>query len=203
MPYNISFLKTDFTAKYTHNDGQSNIDSIAITGSNPDFGKLQVDDSDYTFGNAIDLDTQKLTFAASDTGKVQYLVSADAGSDIGLGPVILDITVTEITAPTITKPVAKSTTAGSTYTFTLGDFSSSCDLNNGTITSVTITPTNSSYGTWSKNGSAFSGTSSFIKKEIDSGYLKFKGTARRHGNVWLDGLQRSWDHDRRHRHGNG
>ena len=179
MPYNISFLKTDFTAKYTHNDGQSNIDSIAITGSNPGFGKLQVDDSDYTFGNAIDLDTQKLTFAATDTGNVQYLVSADAGSDIGLGPVILDITVTAITItpPTISGVVAKSITAGSTYTFTLSDFSSHYNLNSGTLDTITITPTNSSYGTWSKNASAFSGATSFTKQEIDSGYLKFKGTA--------------------------
>ncbi len=175
-------LGAQILAKYTKNDGNDigwvKVDGTALHG-HLQMSSHTVNVTDGSLVPKSSLSASDLTYEPTSPGTDSFRLYAFESSDTSqtspIGAVDLTITVSGIAKPTISGVVAKSITAGSTYTFTLSDFSSHYNLNSGTLDTITITPTNSSYGTWSKNASAFSGATSFTKQEIDSGYLKFKG----------------------------
>ena len=114
LPGSLTFATTDFTSKYTKNDGES-LASIAITGSNPTFGALKLGSGNYTLGEAVsvaDLTSGRFAFLATSVGTVSYLVKAYASGDTDtlIGSVILTITVHANTdAGTVTYETDKST----------------------------------------------------------------------------------------------
>ena len=179
LPNDLTFAATDFSGKYTANNGAV-IGAIAISGSNLSCGALQYNGSDYDFGTLVsmaDIAAGKLTFDTADEGTVSYLVEAYAGTDTTtpIGAVILTVTIQKIAVPTITAAVSQSVTVGSTLTFALSNFSSCYNLNSGALANIEITPTNTGYGTWYSGSSAFTGVTTFTSATV--GTLKFTGTA--------------------------
>ena len=96
FPGVIRFTSNEFTDVYKQNDGKP-LASIAITGSNPSFGKLKIDGADYVIGKSIkmeDISAGKLSFDASTAGSVSYVVKAYQSGDTEnpIGTTILKIT---------------------------------------------------------------------------------------------------------------
>jgi len=178
LPNDITFDGDAFAAKYDANNGED-IGSIAISGSNLSCGTLKYNGSGYNFGEIIsiaNIDSGKLTFDSEAAGSVSYLVTAydSSGAEVD-GTVTLNITIREVSVPTISSSVTKSVAKGSSITFTLSDFSSCYNLNNGTLSNIEITPTNTSYGTWYNGSTSFTGATTFTSTTI--GNLKFTGTS--------------------------
>ncbi|MDP4153791.1 MAG: S-layer homology domain-containing protein [Bacillota bacterium] len=174
---NINFTASDFTQRYSANDG-NDIGAILITGINPSFGSMQLNGADYNFKDPVsisEISSGALSFVLTEGGTVSYVVKAYAGTDTSspIGSVIL--TIQGVSAPLITGAVTRSTSINSSIVFTASDFSSKCSLNGGTLSSIEITPTNSGFGTWYSGTSAFTGTKSFTATSIST--LKFTGTA--------------------------
>jgi hypothetical protein len=173
----ITFTATDFTSLYTAHDGGS-IGGISFYGTPTTCGILRFDGNAYSQNSKISIgDVGKLSFDAVMPGSVSYFVYAYAGSDTTtpIGKVTLNITVSEIVAPTISGSVTKTVSAGATVSFSAADFSSRYDLHGGTLASIAITPTNSGYGTWYNNSSAFSGAASISAGDLAAGRLTFRG----------------------------
>ncbi len=96
LPDALTFSESDFTDKYTKNNG-TELNSVVISGSNPTFGALYLNGSEYTLGDKIsltDITGGKFTFVATAAGTVSYIV--DAYDDNGLaGSAVLSVTVKE------------------------------------------------------------------------------------------------------------
>lgn len=185
-PGSASFLKGDFTGLYTQNDGDD-LAFVSITGVTPSYGGLKLNSDDYELGSLIPLnDLGKLSFvadAAPETGKtVSYSVSAYTGDSEDKkvdGGAFLSISVGVVSVPTITKAVTKSVNSGSTVTFSLSDFSSCYNLNNGTLKNIIVTPVGS-VGTWYNGSSVITAATSFTSATI--GNLKYKGSVSGNGS---------------------
>lgn len=83
FPGTVRLSAKDFTDLYKQNDGKQ-LASISISGSNPSFGKLKIDSSEYVMGNLIkleDLEAGKLTYNATAAGTVSYIVKAYQSED--------------------------------------------------------------------------------------------------------------------------
>ena len=170
----VAFSKSDFTSKYSKNDGEA-IGHISIKGSNPDFGTLTLSNNTYSFGDLISVsDLSKLNFEATGTGTVSYAVKAYAESDSenAIGNVVLTIEV--ITEPTIKSDITQSVSVGSTIIFSLSDFRSHYNLNEGALKTIEITPDNAGCGTWYSGSTSFSGSKAFTSSSISK--LKFTGS---------------------------
>lgn len=165
---------------YKQNDGEP-LSHIVITGYTPTFGNLLLDGVDFPFGRPIsigDIQAGKLTFAARDTGTVNYNVTAFAGGDttnpVGVGATL---TISAYTKPETRGTVQVEVTKGRLFTFTLEDFEKQSELFNMRIEEVTITPQKTSAGTWLFKGSAMrTGTATKIPAS-EVGYLEFNATA--------------------------
>lgn len=167
-----TFTLNDFSSLYSLKGGV--LDSIEITPANTGSGVWKNGSTTFTGKAAFTAATiGNLKFTASTAGTAAFTwrVSNEAGfSEAGSGT----MTVKTAAAPTITSAVVKSVNLGATLTFTLSDFSSCYSLNNGTLNTIVITPSSSSYGTWYKGSSAFTGSKTFNAGDI--GTLKFKAT---------------------------
>ena len=149
LPSKITFSATDFTAKYKQNDGQP-LGSITISGSNPSFGSLQLDGSDYVLEDQISyakLSAGKLTFTTTASGTCDYRVDAYGENDTSniIGTAVLRITVNQevINAANITY----TTSVDTAIKFRATDFSSVCTAATGdTLSYVNYTPPSSTYG---------------------------------------------------------
>lgn len=84
---------------------------------------------------------------------------------------MLTITVNGVTVPSLSGPVSKTINAGTSYTFSLSDFSSQIRLQGGTLDSIEITPVNTGVGVWLNGTAPFTGTAVFSTASIGS--LKF------------------------------
>lgn len=171
MSGTIIFSATDFTAKYTQNDGAA-LGYIAITGSNPDFGALKHSGSAYSFGTLIPISTiNALTFSASANGTVSYTVTAYAGSNTTtpIGSVVL--TITAFSVPTIKTAISDTVAKGGVMTFTADYFTSHCDMSGMPLYSVEITPTSTTTGTWYYSGKSFKAAT--VVLAADLGNLSF------------------------------
>lgn len=166
------FTMSDFSSLCSLNDGA--LKSIEITPANSGFGVWSNGSSQFTTATtftAATISNLKFTGSATGTAAFTWKISNEAGFSLpGNGT----ITVKQVTVPTITASVTKSVGVGSTYTFSMSDFSSCYNLNNGTFANIVISPTNSSYGTWYKGSSPFYSTASFTANDITS--LQFRGT---------------------------
>lgn len=142
-----TFTSGDFTGKYTKNDG-GDMASVAITGSNPSFGKLRLGSVDYSAGTAVtlsDISSGKLTFVATGVGTVSYTVRAYASGDAStsIGSVTLTISVQNPTAETITY----TATSGTPAVFDDSDFNDVCqNLTDENLSYVKFSLPSSSYG---------------------------------------------------------
>ncbi len=175
-PVAVTFTAGDFKGKYSANDGKE-IESIIIDGTNRDFGKLQLKGADYVFNSAISMaDVGSLTFVATGAGDVSYLVYAvEKDTAEQIGKVYLNITIDEVTPPTVKSSVSKSAYANTALTFAATDFTSCCNLNDGKLAEIEITPGSSGFGTWYNGSSAFTGAKPFTSTTISN--LKFTGSA--------------------------
>jgi len=123
----ISFTGTDFSSKYTQNDGNA-LGYISISGGNPSYGALKFNGSDYVFDtpmNIADLNAGKLTFVATGTSNipVSYTATAfDSGSSPQGSSVTVRITVSTA-APSNINWTTKEETA---LAFTAADFNTVC-----------------------------------------------------------------------------
>ena len=165
----VELTSADFIPLYIKNDG-ADIGSIALTGSNPSFGKLRAetsegnfDDYDLSIHPCISIDASNpadtiFTFEASSTGTVSYNVKAFAGSDTGtpIGNVVVTITSYTI-APQIHTPISDQVSKGTVKTFSESYFISRCNLYGVPPASVEITPTNTAFGVWSLGAESFAG----------------------------------------------
>ena len=177
----VMFIASDFTSKYTRNDG-GEITAICIRGSNPSFGSLKLDRAAYVFGTPVGVSTSSpatsvnlLSFTATAIGSVTYDVFAYAGTDMStpIGNVVL--TIHAVTVPTIKTAVTDTATKGSITRFTPWYFTDHCDMNGVPLVSVEITPTNTIYGVWSLNGTPFSAAKIITAADLDG--LAFTATA--------------------------
>jgi len=176
-PGTVSFSASDFTAKYSQNDGAS-LGFISVSGSNLTVGKLQLSGSDYEFGTLLSVSQlSELKFAAASGGTASYDVTAYAGQDTStpVGTAVLTITVSSLSAPTVTGEISESVSAGSTLFFSLSAFTDNCDLNGGALNTIEIKPTSSGHGTWYAGTAPFTGTKTFDASQIDT--LSFTGTS--------------------------
>ncbi|HWP80162.1 MAG TPA: S-layer homology domain-containing protein [Candidatus Acidoferrum sp.] len=180
LPSVVHFASSDFEAKYTANDGNP-IGGIRITGIIPSFGELKLGGKTYALGSLIEMDeVGTLTFEATDSGSVFYTVSAfesgetdDTDDPVGTGSI--EIVITKVTPPTVKSAISKSVNALATLTFSAADFTGACDMNDGTLAEVEITPTGTGYGTWYAGSTAFNETRTFSASAIST--LKFTGSA--------------------------
>jgi hypothetical protein len=173
----ITFSSSEFSCLYTANDGGP-ITGVSITGSSLSCGALKIGGGssyvNYVSGKPVAMnDIGSLVFDAVSSGTVFYLVSAYAGDDMSkpIGSVLLTITVNGITVPVISGPVSKTINAGSSYTFSLSDFSSQANLKGGTPDSIEITPAPTGAGVWLNSSAPFTGTTVIPSSAI--GNLKF------------------------------
>jgi hypothetical protein len=159
--HTVSFSSADFIPKYSNIDGED-IGSIAITGSNPTFGAVQVGGVNYNLNthpcisiDTVNPDNTLFTFEATSNGTVSYNVSAYAGADTTtpIGNVV--VTILSYKAPVINTPIAQNISKGTVLTFTGAYFASLCNLYGVPLESVEITPTNSTFGTWYLGTKAF------------------------------------------------
>ena len=174
-PGAVNFIATDFTSKYTRNDGDD-LGYISLSGSNPTFGAFKLAGAAYVFGTPVSIaSVGQLTFSASATGTVTYDVAAYAGTDTAhpIGNVVLSITA--YTVPTIQTPIADTVTKGAVTTFTESYFTAHCDMSGVSLVSVEITPTNTTYGVWSLNAAPFTSGKTITAAEL--GGLAFTATA--------------------------
>jgi len=177
LPDTVDFSDDDFIDKYTANDG-SGMAGVRITGVMPNFGVLKLGSSDYNLGDFIPVNQlDDISFAPTDSGVVNYHVNAyEVGkTDEPIGLVTLEITIDKVTPPTVKSNIAKSVNALSSVTFTASDFTSACDMNDGSLEKIEVTPTNSEYGTWYSGSTAFSEAKEFNSSAISD--LKFTGSA--------------------------
>lgn len=167
-----TFLLTDFSSLYNLHDGT--LDTIEIMPTTTASGVWSSNGVPFTGSASFTASTigrLKFTGSAAGTAAFKWRVSNEAGfSQSGSGT----MTVKTVAVPTVTSSVVKAVNLGATLSFSLNDFSSSFSLNNGTLKNIVITPTNSSYGTWYKGSTAFTGDKTFDLNDI--GTLKFKGT---------------------------
>ncbi len=146
---NITLTATDFTNLYTQNNGGA-LGSIVITGSNPSFGSLQLSGSSYDFGDSISItsiNNGNLTFNATDSGTVSYIVTAYASGDssTSIGSVVLSITVDIDDDDDFI--VTYSTDSDTPLTFDASDFNTEFDdATDETLYYVKFTLPSSSYG---------------------------------------------------------
>jgi hypothetical protein len=176
-PGTITFAKSDFTSRYSRNDGDA-MTYISIAGSNLTTGALDFSGSNYNFGDLISIDSiNDLTFVTKNSGTVSYQVSAYTGdsADTLVGTAVLTITVSALSVPAITNEISKTLSAGDTHTFSLSAFANSCDLKGGSLESIEIIPQNSGYGTWYADGNRFTAAKVLSSTEISS--LSFTGNA--------------------------
>ncbi len=176
-PGAVSFSASDFMAKYEQNDGEE-LDYVAITGSNQSKGKLLLLGTDYELGSLISVSQlDKLTFLTAASGTVSYDVAAYTASDTftPVGTAVLTISVSALAVPVVNSAMTKSVSAGFDVTIPLSSFVSCCDLKGGTLGSVEITPTNTTYGTWYAGGMPFTGTTT-LSNASDNAFV-FTGTA--------------------------
>ena len=175
-----TFNVSDFQSRYTANDG-GDLGYISISGSNPAFGFLKYNSDPYGFGTLIDIDQiTRLTFAASAAGTISYDVTAYSRTDTGtpkqpIGNVVLTITAITTVPPTIRTPILDSVAKGTVRTFDAGYFTSRCNMSGLPLDSVEITPTNTSYGTWSTGTTPFTGAKTILAADL--GGLTFTATA--------------------------
>lgn len=176
LPNTINFGSGDFEAKYDANDGDA-IGAIRIEGANPDFGTLLLGTESYAGSLIAMTDLRDLSFKASDSGSWNYRVYAYEGSkmDSPIGQVTLEITIDKVTPPTIKSSIAKSVNALSSVTFTASDFTGACNMNDGSLSKIEITPINTEYGTWYSGTTAFTDAKEFTSSTISN--LKFTGSA--------------------------
>lgn len=177
LPATVDFIASDFTDKYIKNNGEE-IGGIRITGANPSFGSLMLDGVLYELGTYIPIaNARKLTFVATDADDVSYTVNAYAGSDTGtpIGSVLLRISIDKVTVPTVKSSVSKSVNALASVTFSAADFTGACNMNDGSLAKIEITPINAEYGTWYSSSTAFTDAKEFTSSTISN--LKFTGSA--------------------------
>ena len=177
----ITFALNDFKSKYTAKDSGA-FTGISIEALDASYGTFSVGGTAYTPGDFIaEANIAGLTFdatAATPTGGVNFMVRAYGTSPTAkVGGVTLNIAVTAITKPTSLTAITKSVTnlgTSATYTFTAADFTGHCNLNNGHLASVEITPlgTGTGAGAWSYNSTPFTGATTIT----DVTKLKFTGT---------------------------
>jgi hypothetical protein len=176
----LTFTLADFADKYVKNNG-GDLGSIEISGSNPSFGTLRLGTSPYTTGTlvtATDLKNGRLTFAATSSGTVTYIVRAYAAGDTQnpIGSVFLTIKAQHV-APTFTGTISKTVEVSSSLTLTLSDFSSRYTKNDGgDLASITITGSNTSVGRLQLGGSNYSSGSTITVSDLSSGRLRFAAT---------------------------
>lgn len=165
-----TFSLTDFSSLFNLKSGTLN--TIDITPGETSCGIWYNGSSAFTGTASFTADTignLKFTGSTAGTAAFTWKVSNEAGfSEPGSG----SVTVKTASVPTIISTVVKSVSCGATLTFSLSDFISNCNLNNGTLGTIVITPSNSGYGTWYKGSSTFSGSKTFDANDI--GTLKFK-----------------------------
>ncbi len=126
FPSDITFDDSDFTAKYTQNDGEA-LDYITIEGSPTSAGTLMLNSSEYILGDAIsvsDLDSGRLQFDSLATGTATFSVKAyaDDSDSTYCGSATLSITVNAPSASTITYTTSEDTNKR----FNDTDFISAC-----------------------------------------------------------------------------
>lgn len=173
----ITFSAADFGDIYKANDG-AELGFIAITGSNTSKGTMKYGGAAYDFNSytqisAYQLDSGYLIFDASSTGTVSYNIDAYSTADINnpVGSAVLSITIDPVTKPTVKSVITKTAYSGSDAFFDQYIFSVACNLNGGTIASVEITPTNTGYGAWYVNNTAFSGTKVMLAADLGDLYF--------------------------------
>ncbi|NLA85975.1 MAG: hypothetical protein GX847_01570, partial [Clostridiales bacterium] len=160
----VAFTYADIKDKYVKNDGED-IGSIAIIGSNPSFGTIQVEGKVYDIqshprisigANPVD-SLELFTFEATDKGIVSYNVIAYEGSDTSkpVGNVVL--TITFYSDPEINGPISEELNKGQVKTFSEAYFTSRCSLNGLPLYSVEIIPKNTGDGSgvWSDGATPF------------------------------------------------
>jgi hypothetical protein len=164
-----TFALSDF--KYDLNDG--NLSNIEITPGNSGFGVWKNGSTSFTSATTFTASTianLKFEGAAEGVETFTWRVSNEAGySEAGTGTV----TISKVQVPTITGSVSLYVSAGSTLVFSLSDFSSRYNLNNGTLANIEITPTNSGFGTWYSGNTVFTTATTFTSSTIGS--LKLRG----------------------------
>lgn len=178
----VTFTEADFTSRYEQNNGEA-LGYISISGSNPAFGTLRLSGSGYTFGTLVDISSvDQLTFEPVSTGIVSYDVVGYAVTDTSnpVGYAVLTITCYDV--PDINSDIAVNASRGGVLTFSPSFFTSHCDMNSMPLVSVEITPTDTSCGTWSLNGSPFSSVK--VVPAAQLGSLTF--TANTEGTATFD-----------------
>ncbi len=167
-----TFSLADFSSLYNLQGGT--LDAIEITPANTSLGVWHNGTTPFSGPAVFSSSTiSNLKFTGSNPGTAAFTwrVSNEAGYS---APAAGTVTVKNIIVPTITSSVVKSVNLGATLNFTANDFSQCCNLNNGTLKSIVITPASTGNGTWYKGSSPFTGAKAFDLSDI--GTLKFKGT---------------------------
>ncbi|SHH78248.1 S-layer homology domain-containing protein [Sporobacter termitidis DSM 10068] len=169
----LTFSAGDFSSLCNLNSGT--LTKIEITPTNSAYGTWYKSSGAFTSATQVDAGAiGTLSFKGTAAGQATFTwkASNEAGWSAAGGGII---TVGTVSAPTITAQVVKTVSAGNTLSFSLSDFRSCYNLNNGTLSNIVVTPTNTGYGTWYKGASTFTGATSFNASDI--GTLSFKGTA--------------------------
>jgi hypothetical protein len=169
----ITYSLSDFTSVCNLNGGK--LANIEITPTNSGYGTWYNGTKTFTGSTVFTSETignLKFKGTAKGTATFTWRISNEAGYSSAKESVI---NVSESDVPDITHSVTKQIAVGSTLTFSLNDFKSCYDLNNGTLNQIVIKPTNSGYGRWYKGSSQFTGATVFTESNI--GTLKFVGTA--------------------------
>ena len=166
QPGTVTFKAADFTSKYTKNSG-TDLASVVILGSNPSFGTMNEDGSNYNFGDAIPISSlANLTFVATDVGTVSYIVKAYAAGDTEnlIGSVTLTITVSaDRTTPEV---ISYSKEKGETVRLLARNFTSVCEkLTGQTMSCVTFTLPSASSGVLYLNYDSSSASSSPVTSD--------------------------------------
>ena len=172
-PY--AFTVTDFTSNCSLNNGTLQSVTITPLGTGTGAGTWASGGGSFT---AAQINAGALTFTGTASGTVDFSwsVTNEAGTTTGGTGTI---TVNAVGDPQITGTVTKTIYKSVSYIFTSSDFSGSYDLNYGTLDKITITPTNTSYGTWYLNGTSFTSATDVTSAQLSAGQLKFvsNGTA--------------------------
>ena len=175
LPDSLTFSESDFSDRYKVNEGEA-LANISISGTNPSFGTLKLNGSDYTFNTLISteaLTSGLLSFAATDSGTVSYTVSAYAAGDSvnPVGTIILSVTVkSAVSAGTISYSTLKNTA----ITLLSSDFSSQFSTQTGaTLSYVKFTLPVSTSGTLYYNYNSSAGYDS----EVSAGTAYYVGAA--------------------------
>ena len=179
MATDLTLSASDFTSKYDVNDGAA-LKYIIIEGSNPSYGTLKYDNTDYDFGNTriyiSDINTKKLVFDtnATGTGTKYYSVFAYDSEDnqVNENGVVLSINVSQASASDIPYSLYNNKTVN----FSGSSFNSVCQTVTGSTLDYfkfTALPSSSNgtlyygYSSSSSPGTAVSSSTSYTYDSSD------------------------------------